>query len=85
MKKKADLIVLVLFSIAVIIAGISAYISAKATELRFGQPLIDKHGEIFVLTVEYGDGHYFVACFDKAEELQAFAALGNVYTKAGLK
>jgi hypothetical protein len=85
MKKKADLIVLILFSIAVTIAGISAYISAKATELRFGQPLIDKHGEVFVLTVEYGAGHYFVACFDKAEEMQAFAALGNVYTKAGLK
>jgi hypothetical protein len=85
MKKKADLIVLILFSIAVTIAGVSAYVSAKATELRFGQPLIDKHGEIFVLTVEYGAGHYFVACFDKAEEMQAFAELGTVYTRAGLK
>ena len=85
MKKKADLIVLILFSLAVTIAGISAYISAKATELHFGQPLIDKHGEVYILTVEYGAGHYFVACFDNAEELQAFAALGNVYTKAGLK
>ncbi len=80
MKKKADFIVLILFSLAVAIAGVSAYV-----ELRFGQPLIDEHGEIFVLTVEYGAGHYFVACFDKAEEMQAFAELGTVYTRAGLK
>ena len=85
MKKKADLIVLVLFSITALAVGIISLVQAKATELRFGQPLIDKHGEIFVLTVEYGAGHYFVACFDKPEELQAFTELGNVYTTAGIK
>lgn len=85
MKKKADFIVLILFSLAVGIAGVSAYVQAKATELRFGKPLVDKNGSVYVLTVEYGAGHYFVACFDTVEELQAFAKLRTIYTKASLE
>ena len=85
MKKKADLIVLILFSLAVAIAAVSTIVHAKATELKFGKPMVDRNGSFYVLQVEYGAGHYFVACFDKPEEMQAFAKLGSVYTTAGLK
>lgn len=78
MNSKRDGIVLLIFAAAIIFASSAILARLKAEEFRIGKPLIDQTGDFYVLEVQYGDGHYFVACFDKPEELASFTKLGSV-------
>lgn len=81
---KKDLIVLLVFSFAIIFASMVCIIQVNQTRLLYDKPLIDQTGSFYLCRVSYGKNHYFVACFDTPEELASFTRLGTAYTaKAG--
>lgn len=78
MNTKRDACVLTLFALAIIFASCVILADEKTPEFRVGKPMYDEVGGFYVLEVYYDRDHYFVACFDKPEELSSFASLKTV-------
>lgn len=76
MKVKKEIVILVIFSLVIVAAMAMSVYQAEQTKLRYDKPLMDKTGGFYLCRVFFGDGHYFVACFDSLEQVQAFMKLG---------
>ena len=84
MKMQKESLVLLVFAVILIVATTVSVYQARQERLRYDKPLVDKTGDFYLCRVFYGNGHYFVACFDSPEELEAFTKLGITYTTASL-